>query len=102
MVNPGLCLARWADHGGLSFQTARCERYVRRNGDIERLNSLGDPIIGRVGACRDDDMTDPRIGARPYSAIGDDIDRKTMTICDALDLALDRTCIAIDIDIEQR
>jgi len=83
------------------FQTARCERYVRGNGDIERLNSLGDPIIGRIGACRNDDVTDSRIGARPYSTIGDDIDRKIMTIRDALDLNLDRACIAIDIDIEQ-
>src|SRR5258708_17284 len=87
---------------GFPFQTARCEGYVRGNGDIERLNSLGDQIIGRVSACRDDDMTDSRIGARSYSTIGDDINRKTMTIRDALNLDLDRASIAIDIDIEQR
>jgi hypothetical protein len=66
------------------------------------LDVFGDPIIGRVGAGRYDDVTDSRIRARSYSTIGDDVDNKTMTIRNALDLAFDRACIAVDEDIEQR
>ena len=95
-------LARRTNHRSQLFQTARCERYICGDRNIEGPNVLDDPIIGRIGACRYDDVTDSRIRARSYSTVGDDVDNKAVTIRDAFDLGFDRACIAIDKDIEQR
>src|SRR5258706_14726144 len=86
----GELLSRWTDHRSLFLQAARGERYVRGDRNIEGLDVLGDPIVGHVGASRDDDVTDSRIGTRPYADIGENMDNEAMTIGDTLDLGFDR------------
>ena len=61
---------------------------------------LGDPVIRRVGAFRDDDGVDQRMRARADAAIAHDMDVKIVPPGDLLDFRLHRAGIGIDIDFK--
>jgi len=71
----------------LFFQTTRGERHIGGDRDVEHLDALGDPVIGRVGAGRNGDVVETRMCAWPQAAIADDIDGEAVAVRDTRHLS---------------
>lgn len=57
------------------------------------------PVIGRICTGRHGDMAEQRIGARPQSAIADEMHGEAVACGDTLHFGLHRTGIAVDINL---